>query len=59
MDILKNTVYDNNDDDRMRRRIECLTALQVIQCSVFLSVHYYNDHYRLIVAVLKPTQKVH
>ena len=58
MDILKNTVYDYNDDYK-RRRIECLTALQVIQCSVFSSVHYYNDHYRLIVAILITTQKVH
>ena len=59
MDILKNAEYDYNDDDRMRRRIECLTALQVIQCSVFSSVHYYNDHYRLTVAILILTQKVH
>ena len=59
MDILKNTVCDFNDDDFKRRRIECLTALQVIQCSVFSSVHYYNDHYRLIVAILIQTQKVH
>ena len=58
MDMLKNTDYDINDDC-LRRRIECLTALQVIQCSVFSSVHYYNDHYRLIVVILIPTQKVH
>ena len=58
MDILKDTEYDINDDYK-RRRTECLTALQVIQCSVFSNVHYYNDHYRLIVAILNPTQKVH
>ena len=58
MDLLKDTEYDLNDDYR-RRRIECLTALQVIQCSVFSSVHYYNDHYRLTVMILIPTQKVH
>ena len=57
MDLLKNTVWDISDDDNSR--IECLTALQVIQCSVFSSVHYYNDHYRLIVEILIPTQKVH
>ena len=58
MDLLKNNVFDNNDDER-RRRIECLTALQVIQCSVFSSVHYYNDHYRLILVTLITIQKVH
>ena len=59
MDILKNTDWDDYNEDKRRRRIECLTALQVIQCSVFSSVHYYNDHYRLTVEILKPTQKVH
>ena len=58
MDLLKNTEYDIDDDDK-RRRSECLTAFQVIQCSVFSSVHYYNDHYRFILAVLISTQKVH
>ena len=55
MDYLKETVYDINVDNIKRRRIECLRALQVIQCSVFSSVHYYNDHYRLTVAILITT----
>ena len=59
MDILKNAKYDDNDVVRMRRRIECLTALQVIHCSVFSSVHYYNDYYRLIIMTLITTHKVH
>ena len=59
MDILKNTDWDDYNEDKRRRRIECLRALQVIQCSVFSSVHYYNDHYRLTVAILILTQKVH
>ena len=44
MDILKNIDWDDYNEDKRRRRIECLTVLQVIQCSVFSSVHYYNDH---------------
>ncbi len=58
MNILKDTDYDFDYDSNKKKRIECLRALQVIQCSVFSSVHYYNDHYRLTM-ILIPTQKVH